>query len=200
MKKIMMIVLLLGLTLSYASEEVQIDSKATFKEVSFQVDIPLKKLANLLSREIEPEQIVAESGVTVAEIREAIEKFEQIEDSYNWSIVLIGMVVVFLSLILIGILIGLLQQLNKWDEIKERQNKRVSKGKKSKIKKITAVDGNLSNDAIVAVISAIYLHELEVEERNKLNLTWKRAPLSMWRSANKVSFPNKTFFKVRRKF
>ncbi|MFO7895744.1 MAG: OadG family protein [Candidatus Cloacimonadales bacterium] len=200
MKKIILIVMLISLSLCYASEEISIDTEATFREVSFQHDVPLKKLEHLLQEELEAEQIVSESEITVAEIRAAIKKFRKIENSYNWSIVLIGMVVVFLSLILVGFLIGLLQHLNKWEDRKERQAKAKDNSKQRKIKKITAADGNLSNDAIVAVVSAIYLHELEVEERNKLNLTWKRAPLSMWRSANKVSFPNKTFFKARRKF
>lgn len=200
MKKIMMIVLLLGFSLCFATEDIQVDTEATFRELSYQSAIPLKKLMHLLPHEVQAEQVIADSDVSVAEIELAIKEFKKIEHGYNWSIVLIGMVIVFLSLILTGFLIGLLQQMNKWEDFKERKAKASGNVKKPKLKKITSIDGNLSNDVIVAVISAIYLHELEVEERNKLNLTWKRAPLSMWRSANKVSFPNKTFFKARRKF
>ena len=58
------------------------------------------------------------------------------------------------------------------------------KSVKSSIGKITAPVDHISSNAIVAVITAMYLHEAEVEEQNRLHLTWSRSQLSLWRASN----------------
>jgi hypothetical protein len=50
----------------------------------------------------------------------------------------------------------------------------------------------MSDYALAAVVAAIFLHEEEVEEENKLLLTWKRASTNMWKASRSMS--NDIFF------
>ncbi len=199
MKKIFVIIMLALFAFGFASEQINLEIKPnmTLQQISNETHIPVKKIINLLDGDYSKETTVVETGLTNDAIEKAIEKYNSIKIHYYWSIVAVGMVIVFLSLILIGFIIGLLEHLNIIDKVKEK--KADAKKSKTKIKKITPIDGNLSNDAIVAVVTAIYLHELEVEEKNKMNLTWKRQPLSMWRSSNIANLPNSSFYKLRRR-
>lgn len=199
MKKMMIILMLFAFAFCFAETEMSLDltPNTTFEQLSKQTHIPIKKLSTLLNGKYEKETTIAEAELNKNQIEDAIEKFSNKKEGYYWSIVLIGMLIVFCSLMLTGFLIGLLKHLNLIDKFKEEREARKSK---PIIKKISTVDGNMSNDEIVAVVTAIYLHELDVEEKNKMNLTWKRAPLSMWQAASKVNLPNRIFFRSRRKF
>lgn len=199
MKKIFVIIMLALFAFCFASEQMNLEIKPnmTLQQISNETHIPVKKIINLLDGDYSKETTVVETGLTNDAIEKAIEKYDSIKIHYYWSIVAVGMVIVFLGLILTGFIIGLLEHLNMIDKVKEK--KADAKKSKTKIKKITPIDGNLSNDAIVAVVTAIYLHELEVEEKNKMNLTWKRQPLSMWKSSNIANLPNSSFYKLRRR-
>ena len=204
MKKYIILLMLIIISFCFAEIDVKLDisPSTTLKEISFQTHIPVKKLAHLLDDyiksgiEINNDTTFKETELTLAQLENAVTEFEEVKQGYYWIIVFIGMGIVFLSLIVTGFVIGLLQHLNIVEKLKE---KKIAKNSKPKIKKITTTDGNLSSDSIVAVITAIYLHELEVEEKNKMNITWKRASLSMWQAANKVNLPNRAFFNSRRK-
>ena len=119
---------------------------------------------------------------------ELVESFEKQKNSFGWKIVMVGMVVVFSSLILVSLLIGSLQHFinPKIKKIKIEPKKTVQ----TPIGKISANEGDLSTNAIIAVITALHAHVEDVEQRNKIIMDWRRAPVSMWKSVNKASFPN----------
>jgi len=70
------------------------------------------------------------------------------------------------------------------------QHTRIKLTKKKTVKtssgKVTASVEHISSNGIVAAITALYLHEAEVEEKNRLHLTWKRQAISLWRATNVV--------------
>jgi len=189
--------MLLTLSLCFASQ-LQVDKNTTIADLSKATEIPIKKLETIMKRDFNQHDLLIDLGITQEDVTSIIKTYEEVKSDFFWNIVLIGMVIVFASLILTGFMIGLLRHVNIFEELKEKKALAKTKAGKPKIKKITTTDGNLSSDSIVAVITAIYLHELEVDERNKMNLTWKRTPLSMWKAANAVNLPNRNFHKVRR--
>lgn len=197
MKKIITLLMLLMLSLCFA-EQLQIDKNTTIADLSVATEIPIKKLANIMKMDLNQHDLLSELGISQEDTIAAVKEYEKVKVDFFWNIVLIGMVIVFASLIVTGFLIGLLKHINIIEELKEKKALDKANSGKTKIKKITTTNGNLSNDSIVAVITAIYLHELEVDEKNKMNLTWKRTPLSMWRASNAVNLPNRNFHKVRR--
>jgi Na+-transporting methylmalonyl-CoA/oxaloacetate decarboxylase gamma subunit len=199
MKKIFALIMLATFAFCFASEQVnlEINPNMTLRQISDETHIPVNKIIHLLDGDYSEETTVAKTGLTNDEINKAIKRYDSIKTHYYWSIVAVGMVIVFIALIITGFVIGLLKHFNKVDSATEK--KTVAKRSKTKIKKITPIEGNLSNDAVVAVVTAIYLHELEVEEKNKINLTWKRQRLSMWKSSNMTNLPNSSFYKLRRK-
>lgn len=197
MKKIIVIIMLIAVAFCYATTEVKLDLKpnTTFKQISAQTHIPVNKLSDLLEGKYSKETTLAKSGLEKVDIENAVKKYSETKNRYFGAIVIVGMLIVFMGLVLTGFVISLLKHLNRMDKPKENMT---TNGKKPIIKKITPIKGNLSNDSIVAVVTAIYLHELEVDEKNKINLTWKRAPLSMWKSSSVVNLPNRNFFNTRK--
>jgi len=103
--------------------------------------------------------------------------------------VVVGMLVVFISLILIGFIINQLRHLNP----QSRTRKEAEPNGKA-----AEPEPDVSTNAIIAVITALHMHVREAEEQRKLMLTWCRAPMSMWR-AGKVAMPNREFVLTRRK-
>lgn len=121
-----------------------------------------------------PQQTLAELQISADHLEKALEQYQISKKSYYSGIVLVGMSIVFLSLIIVGFGIHSLQHIG--------QKKTVH----TRIGAITAAPEHISSNAIVAVITAIHLHEADVEEKNRLLLTWKRSQLSMWSAANLV--------------
>jgi Na+-transporting methylmalonyl-CoA/oxaloacetate decarboxylase gamma subunit len=111
-----------------------------------------------------------------------------------FGITLVGMIIVFASLILIGFIINQLSHLQKEKKSSKKRKKRKNKPNFS----VSTQQDEPSSDAIIAAITTVYLHELEVEEQNNLLLTWRRANVSMWKAVNKVNVPNRNFFKAQR--
>ncbi len=162
----------------------------TFREISESTDLPIKKLINILGLEIkDDEETPAQYGITKLQLDKAVTNYNKSRYNYYWGIVIIGMIIVFLSLALVGLIIKQLKWMS-WIEKFSLKRKTVST---SLGKLISETTSPRAND-IIAVITAIYLHELETREQNKLLLTWKRASLSFWKATNNIDMPNRVFF------
>ena len=102
--------------------------------------------------------------------------------------------IVFSSLILISIIISLMKLLNT-----EKTQKGLSEDKSvSNRTKIRSTGQRDLNPKILASISTtIYLHELEIDEENKLLVTLNRTSgTKMWKLTN--TMPNTAFYTTRR--
>ena len=155
----------------------------TLYQIKTETNIPIKKLREYFKLEDnypidKPLQNVSQNDI------ESIKKqFEKEKTKFITSITLSGMGVVFISLIIVAFLIA------QFRHAKTIQ-KKIGPSKPCR---------NLNNDALIAAMFTIYLHELEVEEQNKLMLTWKRTSISMWKAVSKAETPNTSYYKVRKK-
>ena len=160
--------------------------ETTLLQVTQQTNVPFKKLLEFLELDISTssESTLAEVNISNEEVIVALKKYTGCKKSFYGGIVWVGMSIVFLSLILVGLCIACLQYINRKKKPKTKTFQ-TSKGK------VTAPADHTNSNAIIAAITAIYLHEAEVEEKNRLLLTWKRSRISMWSAANMVE--NKAF-------
>ncbi|MDO9577914.1 MAG: OadG family protein [Candidatus Cloacimonadales bacterium] len=171
------------------SEKTELSLDATLHQVSKQTDIPLKKIRQYLDLDDSADltKTLAELQISEMQLNFAVEEYNSNKHAFYGGIALVGMSIVFLSLIIVGFFIYSLQHLN-------HKKKPILKTVQTSVGKISASTEHISSNAIVAAIAAIYLHEAEVEEKNRLNLTWTRSQLSMWSSANMMEnrfFDNK---------
>lgn len=189
MKKILLLILLVFTLNLFSESQPQADyTNLTLYEFSLKTGIPTQKIKSYLELKsnISTDLTFQQIGISNTKIHKIIPRYKKDKGSFLLIVVIIGMLIVFLSLILVGIIINQLKVIQFLEKLKNKPKKKV----KTDIGTITTTKRNLSNNDIVAVITAIYLHELEVEEKNKLLLTWKRANISMWKAANKIEMPN----------
>jgi hypothetical protein len=184
MKSLFIFSILLVVFICFA--ETKITSEMTLAEISMETAVPMKKLKLHLGLEKSADQSIPlkDFSLSVEDVTVAVEKFDAEKKSFLGGTVLAGMLIVFSSLILIGLIINQLQHLNKFDKKAK---------KKSKSSKTKPVLKDMNSDSLVAAMTTIFLHEMDVEEQNKLHLTWKRAGLSSWRSAILNNSPNRTY-------
>ena len=177
-----------------------ITKKSTIISISKGFNIQMKKLRGKLNLERK------DSNKTLEELKIPDQKANSVVDNFKnnimtfpWGVVFIGMLVVFLSLLLIGFIIGQLQHIENISKKKEK--KYVSNGVSvnTSIRKVTAPSDQISANAIVAAVTALHLHVLEIEETNKLLLTWKRTSLNLWRYYYKFKMPNREFSQLKRR-
>jgi hypothetical protein len=198
MKRVLFVCLLICLICfaGYAVGEREQDflfrSSWTLREFAEANQVPLRKIAAALGKDVDTEasSTLAELGLTEADAKEALLEYRKGELGFVRNIVEIGMLIVFGSLIVVAVLIGLLRHLH----IFEKKGSKPGPGEKS-VRSIVGTissSGDMSDYALAAVVAAIFLHEEEVEEENKLLLTWKRASTNMWKATR--SMPNDTFF------
>jgi len=187
MKRIIVLLLIIYATACFAEtdcDNYDFPPETTLIQVTQQTNIPFKKLLEFLDLDFSTpsKSTLQEVNISSEEIVTALKKYTNCKNSFFGGIVWVGMSIVFISLILVGLCIACLQYMNRKKKPKTIQT---SKGK------VTAPAEHTNSNAIIAAITAIYLHEAEVEEKNRLLLTWKRSRLSMWSAANMVE--NKAF-------
>ena len=128
--------------------------------------------------------------MTKADAKKALVEYRKGELGFVRNIAETGMLIVFVSLIVVAVLIGLLRHLH----IFEKKGNTPGRGESS-VRSIVGTissSGDMSDYALAAVVAAMFLHEEEVDEENRLLLTWKRASTNMWKASR--SMPNDTFF------
>lgn len=172
------------------------EPQMTIETFSQENGIPSKKIKEYLNIPMNTDILTtfAELEITKQQAVKTYQKFQKKKNSYMFGITLVGMIIVFASLILIGFIINQLSHLQKEKKSSKKRKKRKNKPNFS----VSTQQDEPSSDAIIAAITTVYLHELEVEEQNNLLLTWRRANVSMWKAVNKVNVPNRNFFKAQR--
>jgi Na+-transporting methylmalonyl-CoA/oxaloacetate decarboxylase gamma subunit len=163
----------------------------TLQELSAEIQIPIKKLKECLELPQTTDNHATLSDLTIGKqnIILAIDRYNEDRFGYYQSIVILGMLIVFGSLMITAVFIGLLQHTVIEKKPKTPQSRKHGKQEASR--------EHVSSNAIVAAIATVYMHEWEIEEQNKMILTWKRAPLSLWKVSRIL--PNQEFYKGKRK-
>jgi Na+-transporting methylmalonyl-CoA/oxaloacetate decarboxylase gamma subunit len=157
----------------------------TLSELAASESIPVKRLADQLGLELRQvgDRSLADLDVTRDEARDAVAAYRESESGFVAGIVGVGMMIVFLSLLVVALLISLFKHMHLFDRPRKARTRSVQ----SVVGTITS-SGDLSEYSIAAVIAAIFLHEDEVDSGNRLLLTWRRASTSAWRTG--ASMPN----------
>jgi len=170
-------------------EELNWDEEITLQELAAEIHMPLKKLKECLDLSIKTDNqtTLSELQIGITETKKAIERYNKQRFSYYRSIVFLGMIIVFVSLIITAIFISLLKHLE-YDKKAKKQKKQKSDYKRS------PESMQVNSNAIVAAITTVFMHEMEVEQQNNMKLTWKRAPLSLWKVSRIL--PNQEFYKT----
>ncbi len=179
MKKYIIILFIIAMLSVLFSEQ----TPYTLNSIKKETGIPVKKLRQYLNLPKDYSIQKPMNNISAENIKDIKEKFKAEKSSLILSITLSGMGVVFISLLFVALLIA------QFAHIKTIQ-KKIGPAKPCR---------NLTNDALVAAMLTVYLHELEVEEQNKLILTWKRANISMWKAVSKTETPNENYYKTRKK-
>lgn len=163
------------------------DPGITLGEIAVSQGIPVRELIKDLpdtgDMVLQPGTTLEESGLTAQDIETAVSAFEERTMMFGFNIVGLGMLVVFISLVLVGLIIGSLKHF-------EKKSKPQKTGIRTSVGTITTNQPDISQNAVVAVVMALHMHVTEARERKKLMLTWSRAPISMWRASNKTNMPN----------
>ena len=164
-------------------------------EIATHCGVPVKKLNEFLpGDDIDIYAPLGTQGFGKADVMQARQRFIEQRTGYVTGIVIVGMLVVFASLIIIGLVINQLRHVDP----QNRKKKAQKAAPEATAKAQPEPEPDVSTNAIIAVITALHLHVQEVEEQHKLMLTWKRTPMSMWR-AGKVTMPNREYALTRRK-
>jgi hypothetical protein len=181
-----------GFAVGEREQECLYQSSWTLREFAQANQVPLRKISTALGKDLDSQasSSLSELGLTKADAKEALTEYREDELGFVRNIAETGMLIVFGSLIVVAVLIGLLRHLHIFD----RKGNKPGAAKRS-VRSIVGTissSGDMSDYALAAVVAAIFLHEEEVEEENKLLLTWKRASTNMWKASR--SMPNDTFF------
>jgi hypothetical protein len=168
----------------------------SLSEVAATLNIPLKKFkammgnADPLDKSWDNLSLQA-LGIELDAVQAVNEEFKDNLSSYGGSVLLVGMLVVFSALILTSIIISQLVHLNR-----EKKPKGVIKLSASG--QLKSAPGTTSSNVIVALVTALHMHKMDIEERRKMVLTFRRTPTNQWRASAVLSMPNREISSVRR--
>lgn len=167
------------------------DQTLTLKEVSQKNHLPIKKLIEYLKLNPRDKSLyqatLKDLHVRPADIDIIVKDFKENLPQFGAILTVLGMSVVFFSLILTALIISQLVHVGKTGKQEHKHGHSVQ----TPVGKVTAKKHeDLSTGSVIAVITAIHLRMQELEEENKLMLTWRRANVSMWQASGKVQFPN----------
>ncbi len=170
---------------------------STVSQIATTLNIPNKKLKAMLGNS-DPldtswdDMSIQALGIELETMKQANEEFTRDILLYGSSVTLVGMLVVFVALVLISIMISQLVHLNR----EKQQSKTISLSSDGQVK---SAPKNLSRDVIVAAITALHMHEMELEDRRKMVLTFRRTPINQWRASAILSMPNREMNPLRSK-
>lgn len=172
----------------------QFDETSTLSDISKTFSIPIHKLKTMLGfkGDNQDHYSIQLLGKTTDDIENAIQEYQDHVQGFGWSVTLIGMLVVFSALIITSFFIGQLVHLNREKKTKEDKAKPAPTAKASEVAKV------LDHGALVAAITALHLHRMDMEERRKLALTFRRTPTNQWRASAVLSMPNREMNSYRR--
>lgn len=180
MKKILFLLIIVFAVTCFAEEQkFNFPPGTTLLEISAQTNIPVKKITQYLKLDDQTKYNVSmqELGISNENLDKAIAEYHKNKTSFYTGIIFVGMGIVFVSLFITGLIINSLQHIG------SPKKKKISVVQTSAGKVSTSKD-HISSNGVVAAITAMFLHD--AEEKDKINLTWKRQPISMWRAAGMV--------------
>ncbi len=193
-KKLLTVTIIITLFGAVSSISAQADDLAAFSqswtlhELAASESIPVKNLAmelGVVLAEVR-EHSLSELDITRQDAGDAVTRYREGEPTMVSSIVMVGMMIVFVSLVVVAFLISLFKHLHLF---KKTRYAKTSVG-------TVRSQGDMSERSIAAVVAAIYLHEEEVDSENRLLLTWKRAATNIWKTGSVK--PNESHFASRR--
>ena len=180
MKTIIILFIIVFSVVCFA-EEKKLDflPETTLLEISSQTNIPVKKITQYLKLEDQTEFNVSlqELGISTEDLKKAIAEYHKNTKSFYTGIIIVGMGIVFVSLLIVGFIINLLQHIGEPKKIKKTVVK-------TPVGTVTASKDHISSNGVVAAITAIFLHD--ADEKDKIELTWKRQTISLWNAAGMV--------------
>lgn len=175
--------------------------KTTLSELSEELGIPATKLKEYfhLSSDTDKHTTLHDLEISEESIEAAKEHFRRDLWRFSWNIVLVGMLVIFCSLSLTGLFIGLLSKLVFLSERKELPKKE-QKSTQNRVKAGLKVKDLKSRDAgynaAIAALTALHFHLQEAEELSKMTLSWTREPVSVWKTSGRLDSPNRIYAKL----
>ncbi len=182
----------------------------TLMDVAEDTNYPIKKLQSELGLEVGKSSYnkpLSEFGISVQRVTDAIRAYEAQENGFIWNIVAIGMIIVFIALVVTGIVVARLEYFHRLrtkafrrksgktakpvvEYIDDRTKRRLAiTARKS------ASEDMLDAYTVVAIATAIRLHEAALEEENRILATWSKASTSIWKTNR--AMPNRHFFENR---
>jgi Na+-transporting methylmalonyl-CoA/oxaloacetate decarboxylase gamma subunit len=162
---------------------------STLSEIAASLNMPLKKLKSMLGND-DPldrtwdQRSIQALGISPEQIRDINQEFEKDILLYGSSVTLVGMLVVFLALVITSLIIRQLVHLN-------AKPKAAPVIKLSSDGKVKSAPNTLSRNVIVAAITALHIHQHEIEEQRRMVLTFRRTPTNQWRASAVLSMPNR---------
>ena len=212
MKKmiVLMPIIIMFAAFSAPAQEADAPEPRSLRELAAETNYPIKKLGSQFDREIDPleyDRSLGDLGITVQKVNQAIRSYEEGENEFIWNIVATGMIIVFIALIVTGLVVALLEYFHrlsnrkgKWrtraapapeteapEPMSERRRRRLGIPERR-----AGADEQPDWHTIVAIATAIRLHESSIEEANRILATWKKASLSMWKTNR--TMPNRRFY------
>jgi Na+-transporting methylmalonyl-CoA/oxaloacetate decarboxylase gamma subunit len=166
-----------------ATTEVVPDSLANIGQLAANHHVPVKKLIQELNLPMGTAYTTMPKDVHLSheQVQAAIQNFQDHRMNFGGILTLLGMSVVFAALAITATILSQFHRFN-------RENKPVKPVQKEVVKPMRG------DDAYVAAMVALYMHNQEIRERNKLLLTWRRAPVSMWKASAIVEMPNREYY------
>jgi len=163
--------------------------------------IPIKKLLEYLNLPIQDKsnynKTLLDLNIKPSLIIEKVKYFDTKKMELGAILTILGMLVVFIALAITALVLTQMVHVNKTGKSSGHGHSKPAapSSVQTPVGKIKAPrPEDLSSAAIVAVITAIHLRMQELEEENKLMLTWRRTAVSMWHASGKVQFPNSKFY------
>jgi len=180
MKKLIILLMIVFAVTCFAEEKkLNFAPSTTLLEISAQTNIPVKKITQYLKLKDQTEFNVSlrELGISNEDLEKAITKYDNNKRSFYSGIILVGMGIVFVSLLIVGFIISLLQHIG---DPKKKKKSVVQ----TSVGKVTAPKDHISSNGIVAAITAMFVND--AEEKDKIDLTWKAQTISLWKAAGMV--------------
>jgi Na+-transporting methylmalonyl-CoA/oxaloacetate decarboxylase gamma subunit len=130
------------------------------------------------------------------EADEVTEKASSATNVTPLSIVITGIVVVFVSLAIIAVIISLFRYFSKSGHKKrEIQKKSIHERITSITRTPKQTSESVDQEVLSAIITTIFLYESEVEYQSKALLTMQRAKMSLWKQSAKLLMPNLVYWR-----
>ncbi|MFO7660411.1 MAG: OadG family protein [Candidatus Cloacimonadaceae bacterium] len=180
-----------------AQETIQygFNTTSTLSHISALYSVPIKKLKSLLSLDSNDislnQRSIQSLEISPVSVRAALIEFTETLPHTGGNIVLVGILVVFASLLITSLVIMQLRHVNFLTQEKTaKADIRITKSGK-----LLSAKPNMTNNDIAAVIIALHMFQYQLEERRRLALTFHREKANFWRADGLYAMPNRNFTK-----